>query len=463
MSVGSIIYIAIVCYIFLTNRTTKQTLISLLTIHIFTSLCVEVGCFFKIGDFQVGYNNVTEALVLTYSCFSILRGKIKGFSVFIPTVLATLVGLFNLIVFPLDKLMVTGGIVIDRYWEGCEELGYPVLDHFVIQRFFHYLSFLCILWTMSILFNKKELLILLKKVANFSKIIILIGFIEFLIKNFLSPTLYYDTVTTIFGYNPKVFLPTTVDFFSLYRLSGLTTEASHFAYGMFVIGIVMYAGYVLGFADKIWWILSIMLAVLSTSFSTLLFLIVFLMLCLVVRYKHKMQTFYFTVIFFAGILFISIFTCITWFGDSYIGSRLIEIFNDKLLFMDITEVRAHSYTSSRVRLVSIISTLKLFIYRPLFGIGIGTTSSHGSLASIISGLGILGTIFWLRALFYNNMKRQFIINISAYNLVILLWCIVGMFVGMFWGFLYNAGHYVFIIAALSLLDEEFRRKRDTIC
>ena len=101
-----------------------------------------------------------------------------------------------------------------------------------------------------------------------------------------------------------------------------------------------------------------------------------------------------------------------------------------------------------------ISTLQLVIYRPLFGLGIGTTSSHGSFASIVSGLGVLGTFCWLRVLFFNGAKEKFNVYRQAYVVVIAIWCFIGLFIGMFWGMLYNAGNYTLLLSFLILLDKD---------
>ena len=89
------------------------------------------------------------------------------------------------------------------------------------------------------------------------------------------------------------------------------------------------------------------------------------------------------------------------YSSSYYGSRIVDIQeNLKYIFSNI-DVRLIPYASSRVRMVSSIRTLKLLLKRPLLGIGINATNSHGSFSTILASIGIVGVYTWIKFLFYS--------------------------------------------------------------
>ena len=54
---------------------------------------------------------------------------------------------------------------------------------------------------------------------------------------------------------------------------------------------------------------------------------------------------------------------------------------------------------------SVIHTLKNFLYRPLFGIGIATTYCHGATALSIAEIGVFGVFSYIRCYFRRLVKN----------------------------------------------------------
>lgn len=454
MTIGTLLYIGIVIYFFVKYKKIKYRYLSCLALHIFTAINVEVGYFIKIGNTMIKYSWFTEAVMTMYSVIILIATRKKNiFKSYYLLFISIIVGIVGLILHPLNKKIVTSDFVIDRYWDGWSQLQFPSINGNVINSLLHIITFIIIYACITQIFNYDNYKLLLKKMAVWSKIVIVIGLIEIILKDFLSSNYFQAVIEQIFGVNSNV-LSSLEKRGTLYRLSGLTTEASHYSYALFVTSIILMANLCIEQINKIWLVFVVALLILCRAFSSVLFLIALVIIAIVVRYKEYIKPLKKFINILLGVF---TFVCVMLiiyntkvFRNSYYGQRFTEILNDSVLFIDISQVRSYTYTSTRIRLVSIISTLKLIVYRPLFGIGIGTTSSHGSFAAILSGMGIVGTLSWLKAIFFNDLKKQFEIMNNAYCILILIWCVVGLFASMFWGLIYNAGNYILALSFMVL-------------
>lgn len=355
--------------------------------------------------------------------------------------------------------MVTGDMLIDDYWFGNTELQLPALRSYVTKTLIQYLIFLTILYGIYLSFRREDYEALLDKCAKWCKAAVIFGWVEFLIKNLTHSNVLFSLNNLFFGYNEAVF-PMMEKRGILFRLSGFTTEAAHFSYAMLLVAFLFLANYQLGKMSLHWAIQAFLLMLLSMSFSSVVFALAFLAIFFISRYRKNIRGEKIFQIFLWCLLAFSILYIIYRSGildSSYFGKRMKAVFDDwGLLFIDVERVRDIPYQSSRVRLISSFSTLALLRFRPFFGIGIGTTSSHGSFSSILSGMGILGTLSWLLMLFYGKAAKLIRHYGSAYFLMILLWCITGIFNGHFWGMFYNAENYALMISFLVLSRREER-------
>lgn len=467
MPLFSVICIAIAVYLFFRVKDEKERYISILAFHIFVCMNIEAGAFLAMGEHRIKYNYFTELVMCFFSLMllpKVLRRIWKGAGSIIPSVAAVLVGILNLILNPVKKLIVTSDILIDQYWDGHVALGYPSFGTNVVKQFIQYAVFIFVLAVLTAYLDRQDYKVLLKKTGSWCKIAILWGYMEFALKNFFSSNILLNAVEWIFGYNDSVFTAMEKRG-SLYRLSGLTTEAAHFAYALFIITIVMFANYYLQQEKMIWVILSFLIMVFSMSFTSTLYAVGTVAVAGIVFFRKVIRPCrkFVYVLGLAALLLaaVAMVSHTSAFQNSYYGTRLKEVLNDELLFTDIENVRNYTYTSSRIRLVSIISTISLMKYRPLFGIGLGVASAHGSFALILSELGIVGTFLWLRALFFHAGKRKMAVYNAPYCILIFLWCAIGLVVGSFLGFLYNAENYALMTAFLLMCDKDAENGRKT--
>lgn len=450
--------LGIIGYIILRTKGLKESYIKLLALFIFVYMNIEVGSVYGAGDGRIKYTFVVEFFCIFYALILIVKnaGRIGGKDAIklLLAIATTLTGMIALKLWPLQKYIVTGDMLIDDFWLGeVDSLQLPALNGFVVKTFIQYGIFLFILFSIYLSFQKEDYEKLLEKLSSACKIIIAYGWIEFLVKNLARSNILFTLNNIIFGSNNAVFSELERRGM-LYRLCGLMTEPSHFSYALFLIAILFLANYQLGKMSFRWIIQAFLLMILSMSFSSVIFALAFLTIFFISRYRKNIRGEKVFQIFLWCLLAFSILYIVYRSGildSSYFGKRMKAIFDDwGILFTDVERVRDIQFQSSRVRLISSFSTLALLRFRPFFGIGIGTTSSHGSFSSILSGMGILGTLSWLLMLFYGRAAKIFRHYGSAYFLMILLWCIIGIFNGHFWGMLYNAENYALMISFLVL-------------
>ena len=393
----------------------------ILGLYIFLYMNIEVGYFIKINDSYIRFSYFFEIFVFAFSIILFIQNikkadKKLSFKLII-AICSVGIGIVDLIIRPLRQLIVTSDMVIDSYWLGTTGLQYPVFSMNVIESGIQYFIFLFILYVIFISFKREDYVILIKQVCNYCKISIIFGYMEFIMKNIFKSNVMNDVIDFVFGKNKNVFVKLEVRG-SLYRLSGLTTEASHFAYVIFLIIIIYYAGVKLKVLNRIWLYAAVILLPLTMAFSSVLFLLALIAGDIVIHFRKNIKfnrNFFTFVSIICLVCLLVIFIMNTdLFKKTYFGKRLDEILNDKSLFMNIEWVRTLVYSSSRVRLISIITTLKLIKYRPLFGIGIGVNSSHGAFALILSCIGIIGTLCWISFLFYGEDQRQIKIYSNPY-------------------------------------------------
>lgn len=463
MEIFSVFCILVIVLSFLTVKSYKRKFINILSFYIFVYMSIEVGYFYKFTrpERYVRYSYFLEVIVVLMAIFLFLvnlhRLEKKMLYISCFAIASVGIGLINLAVNPLQKKIVTGDMLIDSYWVGQAGLQYPSINSSVIKSLGQYVIFIFLAIIIYMSFSKDDYKLLLNKVCNWCKISIILGWIEFIFKNlFLSNTLM-TIINNVFGYNKNVFI-SLEQRGSFYRLSGLTTEASHFSYVLFLTCIFFMANSYWNKQSKLWLYSAVVLLVLCMAFSSVLFLLALFLIYLVYinRSKIKLSGRFFSILasvilIFGSIVYLSRFE---FFQNSYFGSRILDVLHDNALFTDLNHIRSLAYSSSRVRIVSILTNLSLVKDRLLFGIGIGATSSHGSMASIIAGLGIMGVFSWLLLMFGGQIKSKFKIYNSAYLAMIIIWAFTGLFVSQFWGMLYNTENFILVLSFLVLSQQE---------
>lgn len=464
---ASFVYIAYMLYIFVAKKNMKSIFVELVALYSFTYISVEAGYFIDVFGVRFGYARFVEMFVLIAAVilliFYIVNGRLALFKLenIGLSLLCVIVGIINLILRPADVLVVNGEMLIDSVWNGKRTLQYPAFSNTTVSAFVAYLIFLLILYTVFLTFNQGDYLYILAVFVKYSKVLIVFGYVEFLLKLLISNQLYSNLLIFFWGKNDAISYTNELRN-GLPILYGWTQEPSHFAYTLFVIMVAMLAQNYMGKIQFKWITASGLLLILTMAFSAFLFAVTFVAISYICRkrgskhYLRRLLGIFAMVIGFIVIIWIIVSTGI--FTGSFFGDRLKAIFDELplLLKLDLQKISTLEYSSYRVRLVSSFTTLKLIAYRPLFGLGIGTITSHGSSATILSSIGIIGTYLWLKAMFGGISRKFTDIERNAYRVMIIIWFVMGIFMSHFYGMLYGGENYVLIVA-FAIMCKKSRR------
>ena len=180
--------------------------------------------------------------------------------------------------------------------------------------------------------------------------------------------------------------------------------------------------------------LIIFLLAIAMSFSSLIYFLAIIYILLLWRFrtvrfelKILITLFQFLIIIFGSFLLAKLIPEMMANLDiSGFWSRRIRSLFEEIQMMISGNWRYSSNSlewSNRVRLVSIFENLKIFVSRPIFGFGVGSVTSHGSTAMLLSGGGIISTLLWVK---FNFLLERIKISYE-YVAVILVFLLVNIF------------------------------------
>lgn len=456
---ASYVYIILILHSIITKKNAKEIFVWLIALYAFTYISVDAGHFMDAYGIRLSYDKFVQIILLLFTLIMLANcifqrcSSLLDLKHIVLALACVAVGIGNLLLKPANVLVIGSEVVPDAVWLGRAKLHYPMFSRITISTFIAYGVFLFILYTVFLVFTYDDYIHVLKIFVRYSKIVVVLGYIEFLSKLFISSQSYMNLVIAFFGKNSSVSFG-AVDQLrnNLPILFGWTAEPSGLAYNLFVIMVAMLAQNSIDKRHGKWITASGILLIFTGAFSALLFVVIYAAILYVYTYKETRYYMY-KIFCFAGISMIV--AAVMWFiasrnmfAGSFFGERLINIFHElpMLLTLDVQDISSLEYNSYRVRLGGSFSTLRLLLYRPLFGLGIGTLSSHGSSSTILSSIGIIGVYTWLKAVFGGKARKFFNVNIRAYRMVIIIWFVMGIFVGRFFGMLYGGENFILIIA-----------------
>lgn len=437
ISLFSIVWILLVFRIFIKNKYFSDLFTQMLSLGIALELCIDIGYFIKIKDFNIGYGEITMIclfmLCMAKGIHKLNLDRKLVISVFI-IIISVVIGLFLALIVPYKGMVFSNENYWDRFyfWGAVPE---PLsIGANSIKELMHLLIFLVILLSFfSNRFISKEKLV--NMTFKFFKPFIIIGLLEVVAVSILGMgNVYKSVLIKIFG---DAYINTTSVIGN--RLCGLKSEPSFYAYALMLMFLTICVSNDASKKKKHIWLSIISLELfMSRSFSMIicvLFLVATYYFHIYSTGKQSKRTKFWLwafigVFFGAAVLFVTVSSGIL--GENYILSRIMS-FGKVISNLDINGWEGDQAfllidSSSRIRLISIIECFKQCLHRPLFGLGLGTNYTHGSLPTVLSQIGLIATFFSYRILFFTLKPTN-----KYYRLNILVWlgCQVFITNGMF--------------------------------
>lgn len=427
INIGTFVLLLMMIYILFSSKTIKKIYSNFIILTVVVELMIERGYFIQIGNQQIAYRTVCELVLAVVSLIIIICNKgivsKKSFSLYVSLLVCLLLGWFLLLIFPTNA---RGGN-LDVSWDfiltGKADLQRIVFTNSMIMEMVQILIYIICGITMYSFIGKNDWFYICCKIVYFLRAILYFNTIEILTKYFIKSNIYSFIVDFILGKSIA-----TDDVLGMrgkgFVLCGLTKEASHYSFVLSVILIINFICYYMNKQkenkkkinkDIVAIIITILTMILSMSFSSIYYLgcIVLFDVCLVSEKKgNSLVKMWVIIAISIIILYVSLKLLPTIAAKmsivSFWGRRiasLSEEFTNVINGNWLTQSTALEW-SNRVRIGSTYETFRLVKYRPLFGLGLAATSAHSSLAMLVSGCGIIGTICYIKAMFGVNKVNK---------------------------------------------------------
>jgi hypothetical protein len=424
MQIFSWIVLAIIAYIAIVSRTSKERFIKILILNIVISTHFESGYFISLGGFELDYDQIISLFTAVFgvmACHLKFNKKLLANLCFFYGSL--LVGVIGLIVFPYGEKIVTGSSNnYDEVIAGTTSLQYASFDTGTISGLLFFAVFSVITVCAWNVLNKEDLKRIIIRTAFYYKIILIYGLVETVLVYGLHTDIHRSVINTVMGQGAATF-NSLITRGSGYMLEGLTREASHYMFSLFITMIVICTeGYFTRKKQFFWTSVIFFIALMSFSLSSVLYILGIIGYSMLIMIRNDPVSARKKISKVIAILVMTFITAIililaVWIiyingSENYLILRLGESIESVMILfkgssMSIFAMSSYR-TSSMIRLYSVIETLKLFIHRPLFGFGIGVLTCHGSTAMFLGDVGIIGCYSWYKMVTSTNYDiKQF--------------------------------------------------------
>lgn len=433
ITIYGILLVTYVLYICLMKKSYKKIFIELLSLSIFLYLNITIGYIFKVGEQTIAGYFFTMLCMGVVAILCIRKMPKKRFivmSIFLLNIFLSLI----LIQFMDYQVLDIGW---DEYLFGYNKMVTCTIDWTHIKELIKTVFFVFAIEVIHQELEDSDWKYIISKVAKWSKVVLCYGLLEFFVVYFLKiHNLYALFLEPIFGLK-KYTYTSALSRGNGYQLQGLFTEPSGYATGLFLIMLLLITqiheskNRKKEICNFIWIAICLFLMIMSMSFSSVLYITLFIVLSMIYIYQTRRR--YRTVILFSCFIITMIGVCsiaILLDSESYYGIRLngaLQIFRTAIYDSDMSNLYfhlrgTHADGSSIARIGSAIGSIKIeFVQNPISGLGVGTENSYAEFSNMLTDLGVIGTICWMKmVVFYQKKRNRYVylaliaITISAF-------------------------------------------------
>ncbi len=438
----SVVLIILIGFSILKARRPQELLFNMIILTASIELFVEVGYFIELGNSEITYRRAIELTLFFVSIYVLVNRPIKKrkfykYGFYLLTI--AIVSLLFLVIFPSNAKVAN----IENSWEDIllqqKSIAKPAMSFFVVQQNFQLVIYVITLFAVYSSFQKEDYFRLIKLVTKIIKFFFILGFFELILKDVLRFENYGKIVEYFFGFSEATIYEARTRGFGK-ELTGLTKEASHYSYMLFICITILFSQYAITKSKRYykWIIIGMILILFCMSFSSVLFIIALIAIYKLYKWNSvqsikgrvKKLLFITALIAFVIIIVFSFnLNSLSSSSDDFFSRRISSLLEEKDVIFNgswQTDNTALEW-SNRVRLLSIFMTLKAFIARPIFGYGFGTITCHGATAMMLAGTGIFGIYFWAKFNFYVSSIITPNLNKKYFNYAIVIFLFVNLF------------------------------------
>jgi len=401
--------IAVVIYLILKNKKVDIIYIKLITLTICIEAFVNLGYFFKINSFELQYAEFLLIILGFVSIYQLIIHKVNKNLLILVILLITSVLISNilLIIIPFQKPIISFGMSWNAYFSG--NMILPTFTVQTIKMTIRIFLFALIVISSNKILTKDNINYVISIFLKFGLFIIFIGFVEFIIKNMFQSNVFGLFTSWFFGIGEWT-LESLLERGNTYALQGFTREPAHFALSLFILGFVLICK--TDMKKRTMYLLAILITmVLSRSFSAIIYIGTLYFVYTIVNKKYI--AFSLIPILYIGFLVL----------NNYLGYYIDRLANIYSIFIS-SNINFNS--SEYIRILSILENFKIFLNRPLFGIGVGTSYAHAFIPTFVASVGIIGFSLWFMLVFKGIAKLKFTYSNTIIILLLLFtWTFTG--------------------------------------
>lgn len=379
-----------------------------------------------LGGINLSYSEFTQIFIIVLFIYFMIKNN-EGIDkkLILSSLLLLIIILFGLMQLVYGDFSNVQIMPIGKSWDqyvlfGIDSRVSPSFSKMNIERLIRIIIFIVTIICLSVYIIKYDLKFR-KSFIVAGWILLIVGIIDILTKYIIGENIISRFSSFFFGYVPSQSF--AVGEIGLFKVQGFFKETSHYTRACLPIIIVLLFSPIKTKYDQILeWGLIVILSVSGsfTGISIVIYWFIVRIIRILYKFKCKINKRY-VLIFIAGLIIL--ITIIIFFGSEIIKSEAINYYIKRI--NNLFGVTENKFTSENVRLISITSAMDIFFKYPIFGIGIGSTDSHGFIPTILVNIGIIGSISYVIYIFLFikkiNIKDK--ILYKSLSLFPLLWFI----------------------------------------
>lgn len=451
--IASILLLVYIGYSLLTGGSSKEKYLSFLVIATVMAIAMPQGYLLMIGDTELfSLKKVSGLMCLLYGMYYIFKYRMHLSQQFVfrsyLLIISVFVGVFVALIYPYTEPIIPTlpEYSWDSYIIGEQAKTVASLEvGNALRLFMGIVIFLGIVATVKVICNDADLLKVLKKIIIYSQPFAYYGVFEFVAKNILGDLKLTHTINAVvFGLGRSTYTDAFLKGGDLYVLQGVTREPSHFIISMFFIALSILVWNKIqtvrfnrtsSLFYYVYLFLLLVLMILSGGFSAWWCIFILGLVYFALKYDTYKKTLGESVpyIILSLLIISAIGGCMIFlFGTEleYAITRAenaIYTINALATSGALVAVGAEGELSTFARLTSIFDVTANFMDRPLLGLGLGFQLAHAAFPTMLSDLGVLGTILWVRVLASSMGEVRHHYDFIFLGLIMIVW---GTFLGV---------------------------------
>lgn len=435
MSIFGIVLMSYIIYQIIIVYSINELFKKMISITLIVGLAVRMGYFAKIGDLEITYTMFLYYITTILAIGILLKRGIERKSLKALFILL-IAFILNIVCFYFFRYTEP---VIQSDWTNyvLGSINYSYINDNALA-YGHYILFLCVLIIFAAflrVYTEKEISRLVSSVSKFCKGMIILGYVEFFIKNIWHSNIITSLCIFLFGASGAQ--QNLVEQRGLfYTIQGATKEPSMYVTKLFYICLIFLLllgqskrkekKYALG-----WIIATIILLIFDSTMSSLVYIVIILIILISqkrsIKSEKGLRDYRKIIIPISAIVFLSFLSFyiinnykILLGSDNYFLNR-IGVAGQQLSIMLNGSMKNLKYSSEAIRFSGIVYDFKLFIKRPLFGVGMGVVVCNSGIISMLCNIGIVGFIAWFYSItsFYIRKELKTRCIIYAFLIAIL--------------------------------------------